>query len=66
MVELTTKNEVAELLRVSTRTVERLAEDGQLPALKVRRSVRFRRPDVERFVASPSHPGSVQSEGQGL
>jgi excisionase family DNA binding protein len=50
MCELMTKNEVAGLLRVSPRTIERLVEDGKLPVLKVRRAVRFRRADVEQFV----------------
>ncbi len=42
---------VAQLLTVSERTVWRLREDGQLPAVKIRGAVRFRRGDVERYAA---------------
>ncbi len=44
--EFLTKAEVASLLRVSTRTVDRMRFAGELPAFRMRRSVRFRREDV--------------------
>lgn len=44
---LLTRTEVAELLRVSERTVDRLATSGELPRRTLgRRLVRFRESDV--------------------
>lgn len=36
-----TKNEVASLLQISTRTLEHMMADGEIPYLKIRRSIRF-------------------------
>lgn len=47
---LMTKTETAEHLRVSPRTVGRLAAAGSLPAVRVGGSPRFRRADVEAFI----------------
>jgi excisionase family DNA binding protein len=47
---LLSKPEVAELLGVSTRTVERMAAAGQLNSIKVRGAVRFRMVDVLRIL----------------
>lgn len=41
-----TPQEVAALLRVSTRTVSRLVKSGELPALRVGRSLRFKRTEI--------------------
>lgn len=41
--------EVAHILAVSTRTVYRMIEDGKLPAVRVRRSIRIRCEDLERL-----------------
>jgi excisionase family DNA binding protein len=49
-IDLMTKEEVAELLRVNPRTVERWAKDGELPAVKLKRTVRFHRRDVVDFL----------------
>lgn len=43
-------DEVAGLLGVGRRTLRRLAASGELPAIKVRGSVRYRRADVARYV----------------
>lgn len=51
MPDLLTVAEVASLLRVSTRTVQRLCAAGDLPAIRVRRSWRIRRADLEELVA---------------
>ena len=46
-----TRKEVAEHLRVSVRTVDRMIASGQLPVRRVRgRAVRFLRSDVERYL----------------
>nr|WP_233170272.1 helix-turn-helix domain-containing protein [Aquitalea sp. ASV15] len=44
-------DEVAEYLKVSKRTVYRLAQSGELPAFKLGGIWRFRRSDLERWIA---------------
>jgi excisionase family DNA binding protein len=48
---LLTVSEVAQTLRVSNMTVYRLVSAGQLPALRVGRSVRLRAEDVESYLS---------------
>ncbi len=43
--------DVAQILKVSTRTVIRLAERGELTAFKVGDLWRFRRSDVDDYIA---------------
>lgn len=51
--ELLTGDEVAELLRVSRRTVTRMASSGKLAEVKLtERTIRYRREDVEALLAS--------------
>lgn len=49
------REEAAEILRVSIRTVDRLIETGDLPASKIGRAVRINRGDVLSLL-SPSTP----------
>jgi excisionase family DNA binding protein len=49
---LLTMAEVAEALRCSASTVERLVRDGSLPVRRLGRSVRVRPEDLEAFVAA--------------
>ena len=51
-----TVGEVAVWLRVSTMTVYRLINAGQLPAVRVGRSVRLRQPDVDRYLSGYMTP----------
>ena len=46
-----TVSEVAALLRVSTMTVYRLINAGDLPALRIGRSFRLREDDFDRYLA---------------
>jgi excisionase family DNA binding protein len=48
--KLLTRAEVAELLAVSVRSVDRLRAEGLLPAVKVLTSVRFREDVVRGFI----------------
>jgi len=50
MERLMRKDEVAETLSVSVRTIERLIERGELPAVVVGSRLRVRPESVERFV----------------
>lgn len=45
-----TVSEVASQLRVSSMTVYRLVQSGQLPAVRVGRSYRIRADDVDRYL----------------
>ncbi len=50
MQKLLTRADVAQLLGISLRSVDRLRECGLLPALKVLTSVRYREEDVQAFI----------------
>jgi excisionase family DNA binding protein len=47
-----TREEVAEVLQVSTRTVDRLRQMGELRATRIKTTVRFHPADVETYIAS--------------
>jgi excisionase family DNA binding protein len=47
-----TVHEVADLLRVSTMTVYRLIKSGDLPAVRIGKSLRLREDDVDAFIAN--------------
>tara|TARA_R100000808_G_scaffold12335_1_gene30788 strand:- start:2585 stop:2881 length:297 start_codon:yes stop_codon:yes gene_type:complete len=44
--EILTPDECADLLRVSTRTVRKLSDNGEIPSFRVGNQVRFLRADV--------------------
>ncbi len=44
------KTEVAEILRVSSRTVDRLRSNGALRSTKIAGSVRFQLEEIERYI----------------
>lgn len=46
-----TVGEVAEMLRVSTMTVYRLINSGELPAVRIGKSFRLREEDVDKYLA---------------
>ncbi len=50
--EILTIDEVAAYLKASKRTVYRLAASGKLPAFKLGGTWRFRRSDLDRWIAS--------------
>ena len=50
MARLLTKDEVSQVLNVSTRSVDRLRKSGLLTATKVLSSVRFKPEDVKAFL----------------
>lgn len=49
-----TINEIAEYLKVTERTIYRLAAARQIPAFKVGGSWRFRQADIESWIAAQS------------
>jgi len=49
--ELLTKNETADLLSVGLKTLERWEKQGILVPVRISRSVRYRRADIEALIA---------------
>lgn len=56
---LITKDEAAERLGVSVRTVERLVATGRLPQVHIERLARFRVKDLEAYVDGLGEPATV-------
>lgn len=54
VVNLLTKDDVAEALKVSVRTVDRFVKAGRLRPIRVGRAVRFQWCDVAEFLARSS------------
>jgi excisionase family DNA binding protein len=48
-----TRREAAGVLKVSTRTIDRLLDRGALRAVRIGRSVRIPKTELERFVMRP-------------
>lgn len=61
--EILTVLEVATLLKVADKTVYTMAQQGELPAFKVRGQWRFRRTDIDAWMASQVARSSKKSEG---
>jgi excisionase family DNA binding protein len=51
--------EVLDCLKVTPRTLYRLIHSGQLPAVRVGRQWRFRKADLENWLAAREAPGPV-------
>ena len=49
-VRLLTPKEAADFLSVSPRTIKRLVSEGDLTAVRVRKSMRFRLQDLEIYI----------------
>ena len=61
--ELLTRDDVAKLLKISLVTIYRLTKEGELPAVRGKRFVRYRRSDVEDFINRHITYGQQQVEG---
>ena len=57
--DILTIREVADYLKVTERTLYRLAQEGKIPAFKVGGAWRFRRGDLDQWIKSQS-----QTEGE--
>ena len=53
--EILTLEEVAVYLKAGKRTVYRLAQKGEIPAFKLGGTWRFRRSDLERWIAESTN-----------
>jgi excisionase family DNA binding protein len=61
--EILTIDEVAAFLKAGKRTVYRLAASGKLPAFKLGGTWRFRRSDLDNWIASRIGKVLVDDEG---
>ena len=52
--EILTLKEVAEYLKLAEKTAYRLAAEGKLPGFKVGGSWRFKREEIEKWIAEQS------------
>jgi excisionase family DNA binding protein len=50
--QLMTENEIADMLRLSTRSIRKARQSGSLPHVRLGRLVRYRVEDVREFVAN--------------
>jgi excisionase family DNA binding protein len=60
---LMTAEEVAAQLRVSEGTVNQWVKLGRIPVVKIGRLNRFRRDDIEAYIASRAEPATTTTEG---
>jgi excisionase family DNA binding protein len=60
--EILTIDEVAVFLKAGKRTVYRLAASGKLPAFKLGGTWRFRRSDLEKWIASRIGKATVDDD----
>jgi excisionase family DNA binding protein len=60
--EILTLEEVAAYLKAGKRTVYRLAQDGKIPAFKLGGSWRFRRAELDRWIAASIENPQKQGE----
>lgn len=62
--EVLTIKEVAALLKVGDKTVYSMAQNGELPAFKVRGQWRFSRKDLDAWIEQQKHSTQDFGEGQ--
>ncbi len=61
--EILTVLEVAALLKVADKTVYTMAQQGELPAFKVRGQWRFRRTDIDGWIQAQTTASRRQGDG---
>ena len=61
--EILTLDEVAAYLKAGKRTVYRLAQKGEIPAFKLGGTWRFRRGDLDKWIASRIGKPAMDDEG---
>ena len=58
VLEVLTVRDVADVLKVGTKTVYTMAQNGELPAFKVGGQWRFRRADIDRWIQAQLDAGT--------
>ena len=61
-----TIKDVAEYLKVNERTIYRLAASGELPGFKVGNSWRFKRSELEQYIAEQQHRANEQDPNKSI
>ncbi len=56
LVEIMTLEEVANYLKVTTRTIYRMLDENQIPAFKIRGTWRFRKDEIEAMTRGEIPP----------
>jgi excisionase family DNA binding protein len=59
-----TIKDVAVILKLADKTVYSMAQDGELPAFKIRGQWRIRRVDFEKWVAQRAEGATATREGE--
>ena len=59
---LWTAEDVAEYLRLKPGTVRKMAREGELPAIRLKRSWRFRKADIDRYIIATQSKMSFVGE----
>ncbi len=65
--DILTIREIADYLKITERTLYRLAQEGKIPAFRVGSAWRFRRGDLDQWIRNQSQPapgGEDQSAGK--
>ena len=62
--DILTIKDVAEYLKVTERTLYRLAQEGRIPAFKVGASWRFKRADIDTWIENQK-PNAKERDGSG-
>jgi excisionase family DNA binding protein len=62
--EILTVSEMAGLLKVAEKTVYTMAQQGELPAFKVRGQWRFRRTDLEAWIDAETRGRAAEEESK--
>lgn len=61
--QILTIKDVAAILKLAEKTVYSMAQDGELPAFKVRGQWRMRRVDFDKWIAKQAGAGTAESNG---
>ncbi len=61
--QILTIKDVAAILKLAEKTVYSMAQDGELPAFKVRGQWRIRRVDFDKWIAKQAGVGTAESNG---
>ena len=60
--QILTIKDVAAILKLAEKTVYSMAQDGELPAFKVRGQWRIRRVDFDKWIAKQAGAGTAESD----
>jgi PTS system nitrogen regulatory IIA component len=59
-----TISDVAKVLQLANSTIYKYAEDGKIPSIKVGKSRRFLRDDIQSYLLSLKNPTDTEKQGE--